>query len=112
MGRERGIAFAAIADGREDDPVLSAASTVAAASCDLLRDYLRQGGIANAVAFLRNAARLAGFDAGVPDAPVPVADAGLYLPGSDRPTLDQVRNRWKAGQPTADRKSTRLNSSH
>ncbi|NYI23480.1 cobaltochelatase subunit CobN [Sphingobium indicum] len=101
IARERGIAFAAIADGREDDPELSAASTVAAESCDLLRDYLRQGGIANAVAFLRNAARLAGFDAGVPDAPVPVADAGLYLPGSDRPTLDQVRNRWKAGQPTA-----------
>ncbi|KXU33723.1 cobaltochelatase subunit CobN [Sphingobium sp. 22B] len=101
IARKKGIAFAAIADGREDDPALRAASTVAAESCDLLRDYLRQGGIANAIAFLRNAARLAGFDAGVPDAPVPVADAGLYLPGVDRPTLDQVRSGWKAGQPTA-----------
>lgn len=99
--REKGIAFAAIADDREDDPELRAASTVGPESCGLLRDYLRQGGIANAIAFLRKAADLAGFDAGAVDAPVPVADAGLYLPGHDRPTLDQVKARWQAGRPTA-----------
>ncbi|UZW57592.1 cobaltochelatase subunit CobN [Sphingobium sp. JS3065] len=101
IARERGIAFAAIADGREDDPDLRAASTLPAESCERLRDYLRQGGIPNAIAFLKSAARLAGFDAGVPDAPIPVADAGLYLPGADRPTLEQVKARWKAAQPTA-----------
>ncbi|WP_022681674.1 cobaltochelatase subunit CobN [Sphingobium bisphenolivorans] len=101
IAREKKIAFAAIADGREDDPDLHAASTLALESCARLRDYLRQGGIANAVAFLKTAARLAGLDAGEPDAPVPVADAGLYLPGTDRPALEQVKARWLRGRPTA-----------
>ncbi|WP_375196811.1 cobaltochelatase subunit CobN [Sphingobium sp.] len=99
--REKDIAFAAIADGREDDPELRAASTLPPESCDRLRDYLRQGGVANAIAFLKSAARLAGLDAGAPDAPVPVADAGLYLPGTDRPTLEQLKTRWTEGRPTA-----------
>lgn len=101
VARERGIAFAAIADGREDDPDLRGASTLPPGSCDLLRDYLRQGGVANALSFLKTAARFAGLDAGTPDAPVPLADAGLYLPAHDRPTLQQVKARWRAGQPTA-----------
>ncbi|WP_157217826.1 cobaltochelatase subunit CobN [Flavisphingomonas formosensis] len=101
MARTRGIAFAAIADGREADPELERASTLAPAGCDRLRDYLRQGGIANAVGFLRTAARLIGSDAGQPDDPVPVADAGLYLPGLERPTLADVRARWQAGRPVA-----------
>jgi cobaltochelatase CobN len=40
------------------------------------------------------------MDAGKADAPVPVADAGLYLPGIERPALDQVKGRWRNGQPT------------
>ncbi|WP_150293819.1 cobaltochelatase subunit CobN [Sphingobium estronivorans] len=101
IAREKGIAFAAIADGRDDDPDLRAASTLPAESCDQLRDYLRQGGILNAIAFLKTAARLGGIDAGTPDAPVPVAEAGLYLSGTDRPTLEQVKARWTPGQPMA-----------
>ncbi|MET0136938.1 MAG: cobaltochelatase subunit CobN, partial [Sphingobium sp.] len=90
VARRRGIAFAAITDGREDDPDLTTCSTLPPETCERLRAYLRQGGIPNALGFLRTAARLIGHDAGEPDAPVPVADAGLYLPGVDRPTLDQV----------------------
>ena len=101
VARDRRIAFAAIADGREDDPELRMASTLPPEICDRLRDYLRQGGVANATAFLRTAARIAGLDAGAPDAPVPVADAGLYLPGVERPTLEQVKAGWTSGQPTA-----------
>lgn len=101
IARDRGIAFAAIADARDEDPELQAASTLPPDICGRLRDYLRQGGVPNAIAFLKTAARLAGLDAGVPDDPVPVPDAGLYLPGTDRPTLDQVRARWRDGQPTA-----------
>ncbi|WP_030541162.1 cobaltochelatase subunit CobN [Sphingobium sp. DC-2] len=100
MAREKGIAFAAIADGQEQDPDLVQASTLPQASCERLRDYIRQGGIANAVSFLREAARLAGLDAGEADAPVPVADAGLYWPGAERVTLDEVKSRWREGQPT------------
>ncbi|MGE4321643.1 MAG: cobaltochelatase subunit CobN [Sphingobium sp.] len=101
VAREKGIAFAAIADGREPDPALDAASTVPRDVGERLRAYLRQGGVANAVSFLRHAARLIGADAGEPDDPVPVADAGLYLAEVDRPTLDDVRARWIDGRPVA-----------
>ncbi|SCW35436.1 cobaltochelatase CobN [Sphingobium faniae] len=101
IAREKGIAFAAIADGREDDPSLAAASTLPPETCERLRSYLRQGGVANALGFLRTAARLIGKDAGTPDDPVPVADAGLYLPGAARPTLTDLRATWAEGQPTA-----------
>ncbi|WP_156678210.1 cobaltochelatase subunit CobN [Sphingomonas profundi] len=101
VSREQGIAFAAIADGREPDLSLDAASTIPRATGERLRDYLRQGGVANAIGFLRHAARLIGADIGTPDDPIPVADAGLYLAGSERPTLDDVRAGWITGRPVA-----------
>ncbi len=101
VARERGIAFAAIADGREGDPALDRASTVPAAMREQLRDYLRQGGTANALSFLRCAARLIGADAGEPDHPLPIADAGLYLPGHDRPGVAELRATWVEGRPVA-----------
>jgi cobaltochelatase CobN len=101
IAREKGIAFAAIADGREPDPALDAASTLPDDIRERLRDYLRQGGVANATSFLRHAARLIGKDIGLPDDPVPVADAGLHLRGHERPSLDDVRARWIDGQPVA-----------
>ncbi len=101
VAREKGIAFAAIADGREPDPSLDAASTLPGDVSERLRDYLRQGGVANAVSFLRHAARLIGADAGAPDDPIPVADAGLYVAGVERPTLGDVRAGWTDGQPVA-----------
>ena len=100
VARAKGIQFAAIADGREGDPALDRASTLPAETCERLRAYLRQGGSANALAFLRTAARLIGRDLGTPDDPVPVADAGLYLPGIDRPRLAELRARWVEGRPT------------
>jgi len=101
VAREKGLAFVAIADGREPDPSLDAASTLPGEVSERLRDYLRQGGVANAVSFLRHAARLIGTDAGTPDDPIPVADAGLYVAGVERPTLDDVRAGWTEGQPVA-----------
>jgi cobaltochelatase CobN len=99
IAREKGIAFAAIADGREDDPTLTVASTLPAETVEHLRDYLRQGGSANALSFLRTAARLIGEDCGQPDDPVPVADAGLYLQGVDRPSLADLRASWRPDGP-------------
>ncbi|HEY0315889.1 MAG TPA: cobaltochelatase subunit CobN [Sphingomonas sp.] len=101
VAREKGIAFAAIADGREPDPTLDRASTLPAEIRERLRDYLRQGGVANATAFLRVAARLIGADAGAPDDPVPVADAGFHVPGVERPGLADVRGRWVDSRPVA-----------
>ncbi|WP_285017852.1 cobaltochelatase subunit CobN [Novosphingobium sp. fls2-241-R2A-195] len=99
IAREKGIAFAAIADGREDDPTLTVASTLPAETVEHLRDYLRQGGSANALSFLRTAARLIGEDSGQPDDPVPVADAGLYVQGVDRPSLADLRASWRPDAP-------------
>jgi len=101
VAREKGIAFAAIADGRERDPALDAASTLPDDVRERLRDYLRQGGVANATSFLRHAAGLVGRDIGRPDDPIPVADAGIHLRGHERPTLDEVRALWIDGRPVA-----------
>ena len=101
VSRENGIAFAAIADGREADPALDRASTLPAEMREKLRDYLRQGGTANALSFLRTAARAIGHDAGEPDDPVPVADAGLYLAGTERAGLAEVQAGWVEGRPLA-----------
>ncbi|MGO4167492.1 cobaltochelatase subunit CobN [Novosphingobium sp. YAF33] len=101
VARENGIAFAAIADGREADPALDRASTLPAETREKLRDYLRQGGTANALSFLRTAAQAIGFDAGEPDDPVPVADAGLYLAGTERAGLADVQAGWVEGRPLA-----------
>ncbi|TDW61658.1 cobaltochelatase CobN subunit [Novosphingobium sp. PhB55] len=101
VARENGIAFAAIADGREADPALDRASTLPAEMREKLRDYLRQGGTANALSFLRTAAQAIGFDAGEPDDPVPVADAGLYLAGTERAGLADVQAGWVEGRPLA-----------
>ncbi|WP_395397848.1 cobaltochelatase subunit CobN [Novosphingobium sp. BL-8A] len=101
VARENGIAFAAIADGREADPALDRASTLPAEMREKLRDYLRQGGTANALSFLRTATRAIGHDAGEPDDPVPVADAGLYLAGTERAGLADVQADWVEGRPLA-----------
>uniref|UniRef100_UPI0035CB9750 cobaltochelatase subunit CobN n=1 Tax=uncultured Sphingomonas sp. TaxID=158754 RepID=UPI0035CB9750 len=101
IARARGIAFAAVADGREPDPALDAASTVSREVTDRLREYLRQGGVANATGFLKTAAHLIGRPIGAADDPVPLADAGLYVPRIERPTLADARAGWIVGQPVA-----------
>ena len=101
IARSKGIAFAAIAEGTDADPDLDRASTLPGETLARLRDYVRQGGVANATGFLRTAARLIGRDAGDPGDPVPVPDAGFYVIDVDRPTIDDVRAGWVAGRPTA-----------
>ncbi|ARS27803.1 cobaltochelatase subunit CobN [Sphingomonas sp. KC8] len=101
VARAQGIPFAAFSNGTDVDPALTAASTVSPEIIERLAICLRQGGITNATTFLRIAARLAGLDAGEPGSAITIADAGLYVRGIERPTLDDVRDRWTAGQPVA-----------
>ncbi|MDF2640162.1 MAG: cobaltochelatase subunit CobN [Novosphingobium lindaniclasticum] len=101
VARENGLAFAAITDGREAVPALDRASTLPSDLRERMRDYLRQGGTANALSFLRTAAKVIGHDAGRPDDPVPVADAGLYLAGTERAGLADVREGWIEDRPLA-----------
>lgn len=100
VARAKGIAFAAISDGRDADAALDRASTLPAETVERLRAYLRQGGVANAVGFLRTAARLIERDLGPPDDPLPLADAGLYVPGTERPVLADAQATWVDGRPT------------
>ncbi|MEM9500771.1 MAG: cobaltochelatase subunit CobN [Pseudomonadota bacterium] len=101
VARERDIAFAALSIGRETDAALTTASTLKPEFVEQLAQYLRQGGIANAVGFLCAAARSVDCDLGRPDSPVPLADAGLYSSNIDRPTLAEVRAQWKPDRPVA-----------
>jgi cobaltochelatase CobN len=101
IARAKGIAFAAVSDGCEPDPSLTAASTVAPAMLERLREYLRQGGVANATALLRTAAHAIGGDLGVPDDPQPLPDAGLYVPGVERAGPEDARANWVPGRPVA-----------
>lgn len=101
LARARGIRFAALANGQQLDPALDAASTVPPGINAQLRDYMHAGGIGNALAFLQTACRLIGADCGAPAAPVPVADAGLYLPGTAQPDMRQLRAGWQEGAPVA-----------
>ena len=99
--KRKSIAFAAIASGNEADPALTRASTLPPDAIDRLRDYLREGGKANALGFLKTAARMARLDAGEPDEAIPVADAGLYLPGVERPGVADLHRYWVEGRPVA-----------
>jgi len=101
VARANGIAFAAIAEGTEPDVDLDRASTLPAEILSRLRDYVRQGGIANATGFLRTAARLIGHDAGEPGEPVPVPDAGFYVTDVEQPMIDDARRGWVTGRPVA-----------
>lgn len=64
-----------------------------------LWDYLVQGGAQNAANFLRTCQMvLDDASADVPP-PAPLLKAGLWWPGVDAPSLDDLRGSWTAGQP-------------
>ncbi len=82
------------------DPELLGASTVGAEAHHRLWQYLVQGGIANAGQFLRYAATLIGRDTEWRE-PAPLLRAGIYWPGTDQPSLDDLRQAWVPGRPVA-----------
>ncbi|MCJ2181462.1 cobaltochelatase subunit CobN [Novosphingobium sp. 1949] len=104
VAREKGIAFAALENGPEEDPALARASTLPAVLRARLAAYLRQGGVANALGFLHSAAAIIGQPVCEPQAPFAIPDAGYYHPGADsrrdeRADHDAVRADWQEGRP-------------
>ena len=98
--RERTIALALLpGDDRRDDDLV-AASTIPGDAQRRLWRYLAEGGIANAEQFLLYAAHLLGRPAAWHE-PQPLLRAGLYWPGETRPTLEDIRRRWRAEAPVA-----------
>ncbi|HEX7968169.1 MAG TPA: cobaltochelatase subunit CobN, partial [Stellaceae bacterium] len=98
--RERSIALALLPGDDQPDAELAALSTLPAETLHRLWRYLAEGGAANAEQFLRYAASLIGRPTDWRE-PAPLLRAGLYWPGQDRATLDELRAHWHADAPVA-----------
>jgi cobaltochelatase CobN len=83
----------------QEDLNLIAKSTADAQLCNQLWRYLREGGSANAEAFMRAIAWHAfGWDR-EPLPPMPLPAAALYHPSHNMPTIADWQTRWRAGAP-------------
>ncbi len=95
-----GIALAFLPGDDQPDPELAALGRVPAEAGHRLWRYCVEGGMGNALNFLRFAAHMIG--AGYEWAePAPVLGAGLYWPGAEPADLDRVRADWREGAPVA-----------
>ena len=99
---ERGIPLAVVPGDDKPDSELAAWSSVKGESYMRLWSYLAYGGVANAANFLRYL-RSQIDPSGENDwqEPVPLLNAGLYWPGLDRPSMNDIRARWKEEAPVA-----------
>jgi len=98
--RDRHIPVAFLPGDDQPDPELFERSTLPADALHRLWQYGVQGGIENAQNLLAYAATLIGHDAEWRE-PVALLRAGLYWPGRDRPSLDDLRQEWRADAPVA-----------
>ena len=83
----------------QEDPNLIAQSTESPAFCTRLWRYLREGGPANAEAFLRAIAWHALGWGEEPAPPMCVPNAALYHPRHDRATTADWQASWRVGAP-------------
>ncbi|MGE0008719.1 MAG: cobaltochelatase subunit CobN [Parvibaculaceae bacterium] len=100
LARRRRIALAVLPGDSHPDPELAARSTLPAADCERLRQYLTAGGQENAGGFLRLCLHLLGEGA-APAPPRPLAGAGLYWPGQTCESVERLRAGWIADAPVA-----------
>ena len=98
--RARRIPVAVLPGDDQPDPELAGWSTLPPEACHRLWQYTVQGGLENARQMLAYAASLIGRDEPWQE-PAPLLRAGLYWPGLARPTLAEVRQRWRAEAPAA-----------
>ncbi|MDP7669793.1 MAG: cobaltochelatase subunit CobN [Alphaproteobacteria bacterium] len=98
--RRKGLALAFLPGDDQPDAELVALSTLAPEATHRLWQYCAQGGMENAANFLRFAASLMGHENSWQE-PAPLLRAGLYWPGRDQPTLDDLRDAWLPEQPVA-----------
>ena len=98
--RDHGIKLAVIPGDDQPDPELTDASNVNPETCHRLWQYCLHGGLANTENLLRYAADLIGDNDEWLE-PAPLVRAGLYWPGIDQPTVEEVRRHWTGGAATA-----------
>lgn len=98
--RKRGIALAVLPGDDQPDPELASFSTLDAEAQHRLWQYGVHGGPLNSRNLLLYMSSLAGADAEWRE-PVTLLRAGLYWPGIDAPSLDDLRTHWQEGRPVA-----------
>jgi cobaltochelatase CobN len=98
--RERGIAFAALPGDDQPDPELARLSTLPTEAVHRLWRYCVEGGIDNAASLLGYAQSLLGHEASWRE-PLPLLRAGLYWPGAELASLEDIAGSWQLGRPTA-----------
>ena len=99
-GRAGGGRIAFLPGGDEPDAELAGLSTVGREDQHRLWQYLVHGGAANAVEFLRFAARLIGRSTEFLE-PRPLPRAGVYLPGVGAGSVEDATVRWTKNRPLA-----------
>ncbi len=98
--RANGVKLALLPGDDQPDAELTALSGLAPEPLHRLWQYCVHGGPENARNFLAYAADLIGHG-GEWREPVPVLRAGLYWPGIERPSLDDLKAPWTDGAPIA-----------
>ncbi len=98
--RERGIALACLPGDDQPDPELDEYSTLPASARHRLWRYLVEGGQENARNFLAYAWSLLGGQ-GEWREPRPLLRAGLYWPGLDLASLEDLKSRWTTNAQVA-----------
>ncbi len=96
--KRNGIPLALLPGDDNPDPELARLSSLSPEACHRLWQYCVQGGLDNARYFLAYAGTLIGrADDWVE--PVPVPRAGLYWPGTEQPSLDDLTGVWGEAGP-------------
>ena len=98
--RKRRIALAVLPGDDQPDPELALFSTLDAEAQHRLWQYGVHGGPVNSRHLLLYMSSLTGADADWRE-PVTLLRAGLYWPGLDAPSLDDLRPHWRDGRPVA-----------
>jgi cobaltochelatase CobN len=98
--RKRGIALAVLPGDDQPDPELSTYSTLDAEAQHRLWQYGVHGGPANSRNLLLYMSHLAGVACEWRE-PVTLMRAGLYWPGAETPSLNDIRAHWQPDRPVA-----------
>ncbi|HEX7200173.1 MAG TPA: cobaltochelatase subunit CobN, partial [Dongiaceae bacterium] len=98
--RKHGVALAALPGDDQPDAELMELTTLPVEAANRLWRYCVEGGIENAVHLLRFSASLIGRDSSWRE-PMPLLRAGLYWPGIELPSYEDVASRWQPARPGA-----------
>lgn len=100
IARGHDIKLAVVPGAAYPDPALDPYSTLSKEESDRFWSYLVEGGTENFANFLRFGAHLLG-NGPMPEVPKPLPKGGLFWPGRDLPSFEEVQQDWQPGKPVA-----------